>query len=409
MNKWHKVLVGSGIFICIILMLARLSLITATSKKQDEKKEKTIEVSIERHPKPNGSTTVVDKMPEENNFGSYDLRYADISKCDLTKEKDSLLRSDFSSITVWPEILPDGFEPDKIMERYKNPGLKIRNLHQKGITGKDVGIAIIDQTLLVDHVEYKNQLKYYREGERAASIPAEIHGAAVASIAVGNTTGVAPEADLYFFAESFMQEDIQISIANDILQVLALNKKLPDDKKIRVISLSWGGEDKNKEGYDMYIDALKKAKSECVFVLSTSIGGREDMKGENLYYMGLGRKALSDPDDYSSYIRPNWENVEEGFAFGPETLCAPMDNMCIAAPTGNSDYAVYSVGGLSWSTPYLAGVYALACQVRPEITYKEFWEVAMNTAVPNKTDYNGKHYEISKIINPEGIMNSLQK
>ncbi len=405
MKKWHKVFIGSGVLICMILMLARLSVISATSKKQDE----TIEVYIERHPQTVGSATVVDKMPEVSEFGSHDLRYADISKCDLTKEKDALFKSDFSSITVWPEKLPDDFEPDKIMEVYKNPGLKIRNLHQKGITGKGVGIAIIDQTLLVDHVEYKNQLKYYKEGKRADSIPAEIHGAAVASIAVGKTTGVAPDADLYFFAESFMQEDIQVSVANDILQVLALNKRLPEDKKIRVISLSWGCEDKKKEGYDEYMKALKKAKGEGVFVISTSIGGREDMQGEELNYMGLGRKALSDPDDYTSYIHPNWGNAEEGFGFGPETLCAPMDNMCIAAPTGNSDYAVYSVGGLSWTTPYLAGVYALACQVRPDITYKEFWEAAMNTAISNKTDYNGKHYEISKIINPEGIMEALQK
>ena len=125
--------------------------------------------------------------------------------------------------------------------------------------------------------------------------------------------------------------------------------------------------------------------------------------------MGLGRKALSSPDDFTAYIHSNWDWVDEEDTFGPNTLCAPMDNMCIAAPSGFDDYAVYSVGGLSWTTPYIAGVYALACQVDSDITYKEFWKVALETAIVNETDYKGKKYVTSKIINPVGIMDELQK
>lgn len=50
-----------------------------------------------------------------------------------------------------------------LMESGKNPGLGIRKLHKEGITGKGIGIAIIDQALLIDHVEYKEQLKMYEE------------------------------------------------------------------------------------------------------------------------------------------------------------------------------------------------------------------------------------------------------
>lgn len=84
------------------------------------------------------------------------------------------------------------------METGKNPGLNIRKLHQIGITGKGVGLAIIDQRLLVDHCEYKNQLRMYEEIHVAKGSGASMHGAAVASIAVGKTIGVAPDADLYF-------------------------------------------------------------------------------------------------------------------------------------------------------------------------------------------------------------------
>jgi subtilisin family serine protease len=90
------------------------------------------------------------------------------------------------------------------MELGKNPGLDIRQLHEQGITGRGVGIAIIDQTLLVDHQEYVNQLRLYEEGSdiQGGWLQTQMHGPAVASIAVGKTTGVAPEADLFYIATS---------------------------------------------------------------------------------------------------------------------------------------------------------------------------------------------------------------
>jgi len=408
-----KILVGTiaavvGVGLVGVNADSKLTLSAMTT--QEENKTDLEDVYIERHPEANGGIEdKLNKMPKADKSGYYDFRYADLSKLNLTKEKDKLIRSDFSSITIWPKKLPNGFNPEKIVKQYKNPGLNIRKLHKKGITGKNVGIAIIDQTLLVDHVEYKDQLKYYKEGKGANNIPAEIHGAAVASIAVGKSVGVAPEADLYYFAESFMQKNPQIAVAKDILQVIELNKKLSKNEKIRVISISWGCEDNNKKGYEDYMEALKCAKEEGIFVISTTLSNREDMKGENLDYMGLGRKGLSSPDDFTAYIHSNWDWADEEDTFGPNTLCGPMNNMCIAAPTGIYDYVVYSSGGLSWTTPYIAGVYALACQVDPDITYKEFWKVALKTAISNETNYKGKKYVTSKIINPVGIMEELQK
>ena len=44
-----------------------------------------------------------------------------------------------------------------------------------------------------------------------------------------------------------------------------------------------------------------------------------------------------------------------------------MDSRCTASPTGINDYVYYREGGMSWTVPYLAGLYALACQVNPDI------------------------------------------
>jgi hypothetical protein len=50
-----------------------------------------------------------------------------------------------------------------------------------------------------------------------------------------------------------------------------------------------------------------------------------------------------------------------------------------ASPTGNDDYVFYSEGGWSWAVPYVAGLYALACQVKPDITPAVFWAKALET------------------------------
>ena len=110
------------------------------------------------------------------------------------------MHSDFDTKTNWPKSLPDGFNPDSIMEIGKNPGLNVRKLHKAGITGKGIGIAIIDQNLLVDHYEYKDQLRMYEEIHAPKKSTAQLHGTAVASIAVGKIVGVAPEADLYYIS-----------------------------------------------------------------------------------------------------------------------------------------------------------------------------------------------------------------
>ena len=57
---------------------------------------------------------------------------------------------------------------------------------------------------------------------------------------------------------------------------------------------------------------------------------------------------------------------------------------------------------MSWSTPYLVGVYALAKQIAPNLTPHRFFEVAQQTAVSNgKTGDN-------KIIQPQKIIQHLQ-
>ncbi len=399
-------------FLVLMFIVLMAAIVMACSDKVTDTKV----INIVRHPEPSDFTEIFNlgKFPEEmdENF-DYDVRSTDLSSEDLTNRLDDLLYTTYDSKTKWPEKLPEEFNPTELMELYKNPGFNIRELHKQGITGKGVGIAIVDQTLLVDHVEYKDRIKMYEENENAGKNPAFMHGAAVASIAAGKTVGVAPEADVYYIAGDLgtvnngeFKFDFSFC-AKNIDRILEVNESLPEENKIRVISLTTGWNSSHK-GYKEITEAVKRAKEAGILVVSSSL---DDTYGYR--FQGLGKYPMSDADNLESY-RPGswWRDDAEMFLkhsmTGPTYLYVPMDLRCTASPTGVNDYAVYSSGGWSWSIPYIAGVYALACQVKPDITYDEFWNIALETGNSIDIKINGYNYKMKKIINPVGIIDSLK-
>src|SRR5690242_19186505 len=96
------------------------------------------------------------------------------------------------------------------------------------------------------------------------------------------------------------------------------------------------------------------------------------------------------------------------YPFGPhERLLVPMDARATASPTGESDYAFYSSGGWSWCVPYISGLYALACQVNPEITAETFWAAALKTGHTIPVDRGGKQVDLGTIVDPVALIDAL--
>ena len=211
-----------------------------------------------------------------------------------------------------------------------NPGEEVRRLHARGVTGKHVGIAIIDQLLLTGHREYANRLRWYDEIDAAPEDTARWHGTAVASIAAGQTVGVAPEADLYFvglgmiwsrepwgdwFVAARRSVHTGMPLALSIRRILEMNRRLEADRKIRVISISIGG------GAE---EAIAEARNAGLFVATAALG-----------------------------LEP----------YGPVT---------IASPAGPDAYTTHGQPAGSWAIAHAAGRYALACQEDPAMTPERF-------------------------------------
>ena len=90
-------------------------------------------------------------------------------------------------------------------------------------------------------------------------------------------------------------------------------------------------------------------------------------------------------------------------------LLVPMDHRTVAAPGGDDEYAHYGAGGWSWCTPYLAGVYALACQVDPETTPQRFCELAVVTARNVSIDCKGQSVSVVKVLDPPALIEACER
>ena len=374
---------------------------------------------IDRRPKPDkrrrGEMTSLPKYnPDSTKPFQMDLRNYDLSELDLRDSIEDLMYANFDHGTVWPasDRMPPGFDWQKIMELGKNPGLGVRSLHQKGITGRGVKVAIIDQPLLVEHQEYAERLRLYEEIHIHSETEPQMHGPAVASIAVGKTVGVAPEAELFYIAQfNFDWEKGHAPtlryLAQGIDRIVEINEQLPEGKKIRVISISKGWTPSHKE-FKLITDAVQRACAAGMLVVCTSV----ELVHEGCDFDALGRPPLADPDVFESY-EPGWFRAKSfwaGHSFPSEGLFwVPMDSRTTASPGGSDEYVFYRTGGFSWAVPYIAGVYALAVQVDPDMTPERFWALAARTGRTIELEREGKRRPLAPIIDPVALIISLQK
>jgi serine protease AprX len=311
--------------------------------------------------------------------------FQDISlvNLDLKEEIERIAPVDFDSLTQWPpqDKLPPGFYPRELLKKGKNPGLGIRDLHEQDINGKGIGIAIIDQPLLLGHEEYTSRIIRY-DATGLQRFPPQMHGSPVVSIAVGREIGVAPAAVLTYFAVP-MWEDSNLPYIRSFRSIFQLNEILPAEEKIRAVSISTGVFSSNK-GFKEWQSVLEEAENKGIFVATCD--------PDFLDYGTLTLLENQDPDDPNNYI--------PGIYAGEHDLLRiPTGNKTIASHRGTNVYTFERQGGMSWAAPYLAGLAALAFQVNPGIKPAKIKELLVKTATKTKA---------VPIINPKAFIESVK-
>ena len=113
--------------------------------------------------------------------------------------------------------------------------------------------------------------------------------------------------------------------------------------------------------------------------------------------MGMSRDYWADPDDITPTVLRNGYSPPEKW---PTNQFVPMGSRTYASFTGEDQYEINHEGGLSWAVPWLAGLYALCCQVKPEITPQEFIDTVKATSTT---------VDFGHVVNPAAIMDALQQ
>ncbi|MCQ4925079.1 S8 family serine peptidase [Tissierella carlieri] len=391
------------------MVLAIVLISTAvTGCKQDNdtlsKAENNFEQKIQVYPEPlnynRGKITDISEIFDEQR-NRYDLRSYDAFDMDFTQIE--LRNFIFDSQTIWPEKLPVNFDVETIIKYGKQPGLGIDYLHKENITGKGVNVGIIDGRLLADHEEFKDNIAVYEEIFDMDS-PAHYHGTPITSILCGKNVGVAPDANIYYIA--YLEEDTDyeegyVHLANAIERILEINKDLPEDDKIKVLSISsgWNPESKNAEAI---YNAIEKAEAENIFVITARL-----FETHKLFFNGVNRDPMYDPEKIESYYLKYYV---EGDGTAEDILLTPMDARWLASPTGKDEYVMYSNGAWSMVIPYISGLYTLACEVDPDMTPEKFWDMAISTGDSldeDKRDDASKEKNM-KIVNPVKLISEVK-
>jgi membrane protease YdiL (CAAX protease family) len=365
---------------------------------------------ISRRPAPETNWSLFQQRRSLAALPHYDPNSNDFFQVDV-RSCTHLAHSEFDSLTRWPprDRMPVDFDPGHIMELGKNPGLGVRALQAKGITGRGIGIGIIDHYLLIEHSEYAGRVRWYEEIGQPGS--AQMHAPAVASLALGGTVGVAPEAGLYHIG---MADDVRVislmyhCYARGIRRLLDLNQHLPGPEKIRVISLSIGLMP-GLPGYAEFRRAIESALGQGVAVFL--VKDRSSIRTDGIPRIdGLDRPCLADADSAGSYAPLRWSAGSLPRLTGSnkmDCVFVPMCSRTTASPTGAEDYTFDGQGGYSWTIPYVAGLYALAAQVNPAITPEQFRAALLRTARP--MPWRGKDGTVLAlpVVDPEGLMQAV--
>ncbi|MCL2187800.1 MAG: hypothetical protein FWC16_02065 [Defluviitaleaceae bacterium] len=303
-------------------------------------------------------------------------------------------------------------ESDIIMEFGKNPGLGVRALHERGITGSGVGVAIIDQDLLVSHGQFAGRVRLYEILNQVGDSYASLHGT-LAAYAVSRDIGVAPEANLFyisttagFFAPPFIFYNVA-HYAQSIDRIIEINQHLPEEERVRVIGIMLGQNPNHRGAQELY-DAVERAREANIFVIFPTWS-----ENDRFSLGGLGRDPLADPDDLHSFTTP----VFWGDAFfetydthppRPRQILVPVDSRVRPSHNSNTEYVFDRRGGNSGAVPWLAGMYALCVQVYPNITPELFLSLVFETGDTLYLERNGRTYSLSTVINPARLIEALE-
>lgn len=253
---------------------------------------------------------------------------------------------------------PEGYDPGALLEWGKYPGLNVDLLQKHGFTGKGAVVAYIDQPI-ANHEQYAGVALHYTNNTDSNQ---SMHGPAVLSLLAGKDTGTAPEAEVYYYAHASWLAD-QTTHAACLYQIIEQNKSLPEGQRITMVGFS-DNIDESEKNADAFRDAVTACEKAGIMVWFC---------GE---YGAGSFLPMSDKNDPRNLVPEEWW----GSGHRPKLVMVPAAGRTTAATMGGASYIYWASGGLSWTMPYMLGLYAIATEIDPSLTQDQLRELLVNTA-----------------------------
>ena len=252
----------------------------------------------------------------------------------------------------------------------------LNTVHQKGITGKGVTIAVIDGPVDTSNPALKGANITDKSRCTIQDSPEGVrHGTDMAIILVSPISGVAPDATLYTYQSS---SDGTISKGScesngerlDTTGAL-INQAVEDGAQI--ISISQSVPDFSNEVKWAVTNAITKG---VIIVNSAGNGASDDNITQLGRYSGVvGVSAINSDGTFASYS--SWGDGVVTAAFG-----GPYNTFDV-----NTGEPV-TVQGTSISAPLVAGMLALARQKWPDATANQILQLLVHTGLNPNHDWN---------------------
>ena len=151
----------------------------------------------------------------------YDLSNVDLSELSL----GSFKRLSFDEKTIFSEEQLEQFHPFEQLELSKSPGESIKELHNMGIDGAGIKIAVIDSNIDINQELFSSSKIEFIETERSGK--KEVHGATVLSALLG----VVPNAEIRYYADNKYDKNRDKNILGYINDII-------ENSEIKIISMS---------------------------------------------------------------------------------------------------------------------------------------------------------------------------
>lgn len=333
------------------------------------------------------------------------LDYHDLSALDLREHKDlfmyapteSMPRSGIRGWTtnvIWPspDKMPDGFNPMEIMERAKRPNTNA------GATGRGINIAVIDNMLDTTNPEYAGQIKYFEGAIDGQQLPPNKHASMVVGHIAGQHTGMAPDANIYFFTKRTYpdRKKFDQEICKVLQNVIKFNNEQTPENKIHILSCSWGARKKySPQVYELF-DQLEASGVKIILC------GSDDMTAD--YTMSM-RDFIPCNNPNMTDVQPDVQAADQemldnwAIKYTPDKIVGIPTNMR-TTPMGADGWQYNITGGESSAAPYIAGVYAAALSGNQLFMTRPDWQSELNDILKSTaTQTPDGNY----MINPSGI------